>query len=58
MFDVSAYTEEFLNLLLFPLGYTHVRNVSKRKFCILYSTPFQDVLLLCPYEAQMTLRKY
>jgi hypothetical protein len=34
VFDVSAYTEEFLKLLLVPLGYTHGRNVSNRKFCI------------------------
>lgn len=40
VFDVSAYTEEFLKLLLVPLGYAHVRNVSNKKFCILYNTPF------------------
>jgi hypothetical protein len=58
VFDASTYTEEFLNLLLVPLGYTHVRNVSNRKLCILYNTPVQDVRLLCEYEAQITLRKY
>jgi hypothetical protein len=55
VFDVSTYTKEFLNLLLVPLGYTHVRNVSNRKLCIPYNTPVQDVWLLCPYEAQMTM---
>jgi hypothetical protein len=33
LFDVSVYTAEFLNLLLVPLGYTHVRNVSNGKSC-------------------------